>query len=87
MSDPNASAWQKRLASGLDHTEISQEAHDILKDFQHSAKVVGSAGRVLSVSGAAIGTAILPGLGTAVGGIVDGLILGVAGSSLGKMGG
>ena len=50
----NASAWQKRLASKLDHTEISKEAYDILKDFQHSAKVVRIAGRVLLVAGAAL---------------------------------
>ena len=36
----NASAWQKRLPSGLDHTEIS--------------KVVRIAGRVLLVAGAAL---------------------------------
>lgn len=51
---PDASAWQKRLASKLDHTEISKEAYDILKDFQHSAKVVRIAGRVLLVAGAAL---------------------------------
>lgn len=51
---PDASAWQKRLASQLDHTEISKEAYDILKDFQHSAKVVRIAGRVLLVAGAAL---------------------------------
>ena len=51
---PNASAWQKRLASELDHTEISKEAYDILKDFQHSAKVVRIAGRVLLAAGAAL---------------------------------
>ena len=39
---------------GLDHTEISKEAYDILKDFQHSAKVVRIAGRVLLVAGAAL---------------------------------
>ena len=51
---PDASAWQKRLASKLDHAEISKEAYDILKDFQHSAKVVRIAGRVLLVAGAAL---------------------------------
>lgn len=51
---PDASAWQKRLASKLDHTEISKEAYDIQKDFQHSAKVVRIAGRVLLVAGAAL---------------------------------
>ena len=51
---PDASAWQKRLASQLDHTEISKEAYDVLKDFQHSAKVVRIAGRVLLVAGAAL---------------------------------
>lgn len=51
---PNASAWQKRLVSELDHTEISKEAYDILKDFQHSAKVVRIAGRVLLVAGAVL---------------------------------
>lgn len=51
---PNASAWQARLASKLDHAEISKEAYDILKDFQSSAKVVRIAGRVLLVAGAAL---------------------------------
>lgn len=51
---PNTSLWQRRLASELDHAEISKEAYDILKDFQHSAKVVRIAGRLLLVAGAAL---------------------------------
>ena len=34
--------------------EISKEAYDILKDFQHSAKVVKTAGRIFLVAGAAL---------------------------------
>lgn len=49
-----ASTWQKSLASQMDHMEISKEAYDILKDFQHSAKVVKIAGRIFLVAGAAL---------------------------------
>ncbi|WP_312279673.1 hypothetical protein [Oscillibacter sp.] len=49
-----AFAWQKSLASQVDHMEISKEAYDILKDFQHSAKVVKTAGRIFLVAGAAL---------------------------------
>jgi len=38
----------------MDHMEISKEAYDILKDFQHSAKVVKIAGRIFLVAGAAL---------------------------------
>lgn len=51
---PNASEFQKGLASKLDHMEISKEAYDILKDFQQSAKVVRIAGRILLVAGLAL---------------------------------
>ena len=49
-----ASAWQKSLASQVDHMKIFKEAYDILKDFQHSAKVVRTAGRIFLAAGAAL---------------------------------
>lgn len=51
---PDASLWQKNLAEQLDHAQIPKCAYDVLKDFEHSAKVVKVAGRVLLVAGAAL---------------------------------
>lgn len=48
---PDAPAWQASLAENLDHTEISKEAYDLLKNFENVGKVVQIGGRVLLVAG------------------------------------
>lgn len=48
---PDASPRQIKLAKKLDHIEISEEAYNLLKNFDNTAKVVRIAGRTLLVVG------------------------------------
>lgn len=48
---PDAPAWQVSLAENLNHTEISKEAYDLLKNFENVGKVVEIGGRVLLAAG------------------------------------
>jgi hypothetical protein len=48
---PDAPAWQVSLAEKLNHTEISKEAYDLLKNFENIGKVVEIGGRVLLAAG------------------------------------
>lgn len=48
---PDAPAWQVSLAENLNHTEISKEAYDLLKNFENVGRVVEIGGRVLLVAG------------------------------------
>lgn len=73
--------------TGIYMTPIRKSGKRLIAQLQVLAAVgqeVHSAPRAALLAGAAIGTAILPGLGTAVGGIAGGLILGVAGSHAGS---
>ena len=65
-------------------TPIRKLAKRLIVQLQVLAAVGQEVHSAPKAAGAAIGTAILPGLGTAVGGIAGGLLLGVAGSSLRK---
>lgn len=49
-----APVWQKSLASRLDHTGISGDAYNLLKNFDDSAKIVRIGGKVLLVAGTII---------------------------------
>lgn len=51
---PDAPAWQVSLAENLNHTEISKEAYDLLKNFENVGKIVQIGGRVLLVAGIAL---------------------------------
>lgn len=52
VSAPNsAPAWQKNLAGSLDHMEISEEAYQLLKNFDDTAKVIKIGGRILLAAG------------------------------------
>lgn len=51
---PDAPAWQASLAENLNHTEISKEAYDLLKNFENAGRVVQIGGRVLLVAGVAL---------------------------------
>ena len=50
----NASAWQKRLPSGLDHTEISKVVRIAGRVLLVAGAALDAAGRVLLVAGAAL---------------------------------
>ena len=51
---PDAPAWQVSLAENLNHTEITKEAYDLLKNFDNAGKVVQIGGRVLLIAGVAL---------------------------------
>lgn len=49
-----APAWQKSLAKHLDHKGISDDAYDLLKNFDDTAKIVKIGGKVLLAAGVVI---------------------------------
>lgn len=53
---PDIKERQIEFASKLDHKHVSNEVYAILKDFDHSAKVVKTAGKVLLVTGIVLDT-------------------------------